>query len=618
MSSRVLRGFTLAEMMVVLLVIVVLAAITIPAMFSLYSSSHRQSCLSNLQMLARSVTLYQQDHGRFPAMPGAVGVHGVQDGGVTGLNDADVANKFFWCPDDQQDMLTSLANVSNDWLQPKIATDTIAGGTHPYLEINGTVGYQLGEEAILEERGLANNRWEKNEWFFYDTIGTENAARDTGEETFTLLTVEKTRRDSTYNLGYNYYGNVTDDSGALFPVTTEDAARYLFTDPRRVTGIGDYQLLVTSLTAVGGLDLPSDYPGWDLGLIHTATEQPHSLYPGLWNINAPLETVISHCPHHPAEAPRHIPCAQLSGEAKIMTIEPTLPQFAADWYNDPTCIGPLWNGGNPKTPASFTAKRKSLNTQTHAALVTELWEKVHGSTAYDPVLFKQDYSEEDIWNKYSLQAPTDWRVNQAPYVARGDEIRESAVATADTPEHPVTMPIVQRFECPFSSSDLHAGDHWYNTGVLVGPGSLVMVAADARWNRNALRGRAFWENINKKYLPLFDDSGRLLFTAEGDPYAGPGTPVCPTTNYDVLIGKVVGRNSVGTVVYTDIVKLGSRGSIIVPATNPATNTLFLPGTTFQIYLTANNDTVASAPNAYDNHYGWCLARIGVFYPQGRQ
>ncbi len=57
-------GFTLTEMLVVLVIVASLAAIAVPVFRSGRDSANRAGCLSNLRQIGMALETYTQDHGR--------------------------------------------------------------------------------------------------------------------------------------------------------------------------------------------------------------------------------------------------------------------------------------------------------------------------------------------------------------------------------------------------------------------------------------------------------------------------------------------------------------------------------------------------------------------------
>ena len=122
--------------------------------------------------------------------------------------------------------------------------------------------------------------------------------------------------DSSYNYGYNYYGMVTTTSGLPFPVTTLEAAKYLYNSP----------LIIDKLRALFDPDddgeTAEDYSKWDLGIFHTEKTNPREkdwkpagYYTALYNTAAPPSTIITFCPHH-VEALNIFSILLISGEVR--------------------------------------------------------------------------------------------------------------------------------------------------------------------------------------------------------------------------------------------------------------------------------------------------------------
>jgi prepilin-type N-terminal cleavage/methylation domain-containing protein len=66
------RGFTLVEILVVIAVLVLLAAILLPVVSSARERGRQTVCLSNLRQLGQALSMYHQDYGSYPGFWGGV------------------------------------------------------------------------------------------------------------------------------------------------------------------------------------------------------------------------------------------------------------------------------------------------------------------------------------------------------------------------------------------------------------------------------------------------------------------------------------------------------------------------------------------------------------------
>lgn len=78
------KGYTLIELMLVVALMAILAAICIPTMGTTISKAKEAATLANLNAMRMALSTYHDDHGTYPAFP-----HGVIDAGYSpALRDA--------------------------------------------------------------------------------------------------------------------------------------------------------------------------------------------------------------------------------------------------------------------------------------------------------------------------------------------------------------------------------------------------------------------------------------------------------------------------------------------------------------------------------------------------
>jgi prepilin-type N-terminal cleavage/methylation domain-containing protein len=101
------RGFTLLELIVVMVIITALAAILFPVIIQARNRASAVTCLSNLKQLGSAVAMYSSDYdGRLPRASGSPFAHGSSDHGTTSSNAASAiwtyvkSARVLACPND--------------------------------------------------------------------------------------------------------------------------------------------------------------------------------------------------------------------------------------------------------------------------------------------------------------------------------------------------------------------------------------------------------------------------------------------------------------------------------------------------------------------------------------
>ncbi len=106
-SQRCLSGFTLLELLTVMVVIGILACLLIPGFSAFRSRAQRMACSTNLQSLYGAANLYTQEHGRWPQVQ-TKDIHGPAyiQGWIAALQPYGLTQINWVCPSVQNMMMS--------------------------------------------------------------------------------------------------------------------------------------------------------------------------------------------------------------------------------------------------------------------------------------------------------------------------------------------------------------------------------------------------------------------------------------------------------------------------------------------------------------------------------
>lgn len=160
--NRNSKGFTLAEMIVVMAIILMLAFLLYPATMKAMKKGEQMQCVSNLKQLSYAVTMYFQDYGMYP--PSVRYAPSGEEGSIVDALTNYVANEYevFICPSTEEAFkFNELSYVYhediekdaiNDWL---LVCARLPESPNPHLgdraNILWTDGHVRGEIVEVQE-----------------------------------------------------------------------------------------------------------------------------------------------------------------------------------------------------------------------------------------------------------------------------------------------------------------------------------------------------------------------------------------------------------------------------------------------------------------------------------
>lgn len=176
-------GFTMAELLVVIGIIAILASLLLPVIGKVQNESRRKADMATLQQLKTALGTYELDHQDFPpsrlAMIGLAGANNTNQGievVVACLSSEKKGARYFEFPDDRLDNTDNdrsklpLSKLTGSYIQANDLFEIIDMFGNPFVYLHhrdyakpGTAASYLGED--LASRTLVPQRSEKTkEW----------------------------------------------------------------------------------------------------------------------------------------------------------------------------------------------------------------------------------------------------------------------------------------------------------------------------------------------------------------------------------------------------------------------------------------------------------------------
>lgn len=122
MNSKLNRGFTLVELLIVAIMLAILAAIVVPQFASTTTEGEEAALKADLAGIRSALELYRQQHGEYPSISASTG--GTCTGGTAGTGAADSEQALI-------DQLTLYTNAAGQACNLPVGTNFPYG---PYLK----------------------------------------------------------------------------------------------------------------------------------------------------------------------------------------------------------------------------------------------------------------------------------------------------------------------------------------------------------------------------------------------------------------------------------------------------------------------------------------------------
>jgi prepilin-type N-terminal cleavage/methylation domain-containing protein len=284
-----IKGFTLVELMVVIAIIAVLAAISIPVFSRTRENARQTRCLTNLHAIALALRSYMVDWNGFPLPYDAID----GTGGVTELylERYLTSPRVLRCPDDATtlDEYRKANGIDpatypqwNDTNGPELFADRyssynqllLANAAYPLYNYYGYRGYSgFGAMAVTIPGG--------GNYTIAAAVGTTSLS-GTGPSGRMLDTTAAAASE----IGSLYGDGTGPPAGALGGQVWSGK---IYTDSSHVNAHDD---------GSGTRIFDRLYNSYALPLWDASTNTPTAFFPGLVNRNAPDNTIVTHCPYH--------------------------------------------------------------------------------------------------------------------------------------------------------------------------------------------------------------------------------------------------------------------------------------------------------------------------------